>query len=148
MDSKYRVNMSCSDSNEIKSIDWFVLPAVQEYYYKSKNLSYKSLPPFKADCLDPSSVALMDIIYPKSNSSIFIPRELDGITSSTLFQVAHRIPSSTVYWHLDGTFIGSTHRSHKLSLTPSAGEHILVLVDNHGEILERKFSVQAISSSF
>ncbi|NJN41593.1 MAG: penicillin-binding protein 1C [Flammeovirgaceae bacterium] len=147
-DGLYRVNNSCASLTEMEPVNWFVLPAVQEYYFKSRNISYKSMPPLQALCDDPSSVSSMDLIYPKLNSSIFVPRELDGSESQTVFQVAHRIPSSVVYWHLDGVYVGSTRSVHKLSLTPKAGEHHLVLVDNQGETLERTFSIKSISSGF
>jgi penicillin-binding protein 1C len=83
----------------------------------------------------------MDLIYPKQNSRIFIPRELNGNLGSAIFQLAHRNPSATVYWHLDGQFIGSTKKSHNLGLNPTEGNHILTLIDEDGETLDRHFTV-------
>lgn len=140
-DHKYRVNSECEQIDKINPTGWFVLPPVQEYYFKSKNLTYHSLPPYRKDCMDPSSLMAMDLIYPKLNSKIFIPRDLNGEAGSTVFQVAHRSPTAVVYWHLDGKFIGSTKKSHHLGLTAGEGKHTLTLVDESGETLERQFQV-------
>jgi penicillin-binding protein 1C len=125
----------------MKSKSWFVLPPVQEFYYKSRNLSYRSLPPFRIDCEDPAMIASMALIYPTQNARIYIPKDLDGKTGNTVFEIAHRSLSSTLYWHLDGVYIGATKRSHFLAITPSKGEHILTVVDDAGETLQRTFEV-------
>ena len=143
LDGKYRVHADCESISRIKSVSWFVLPPVQEYYYKSKNLSYQILPPLRNDCVNPTSVASMDLIYPKANAEIFIPRELDGHMGSALFEVVHRQSSVTVYWHMDGNYLGLTRRSHRLAVAPDPGHHILTLVDDQGNVLEQRFRVVA-----
>jgi penicillin-binding protein 1C len=138
---KYRVNSECEQIDQMNSTSWFILPPVQEYYFKSKNISYQPLPPFRFDCSSSSALVAMDLIYPKPNSKIFIPRDLDGVAGSTIFQVAHRSSGAIVYWHIDGQFIGATKKSHRLSLNPEEGNHTLTLVDESGEMLERRFQV-------
>jgi penicillin-binding protein 1C len=140
-DRKYRVHGSCAPIDDMVTESWFVLPPTQEHFYKTHNISYQSLPPYRADCADPSSVSSMDLIYPRVESKIFIPRELDGSLGSTVFQAVHRDPSVVVYWHLDGLYLGATTGSHKLPLAPSEGKHELTLVDEQGEILERSFQI-------
>jgi penicillin-binding protein 1C len=140
-DKKYRVNIDCSPVGGVESEYWFVLPPIQEYYFKKRNLSYAVLPPFKSGCSDPFAVASMDIIYPRPYARIYVPRELDGEQSQTIFEVAHRSSNATVYWHLDGNFVASTRKSHHLALAPTAGRHILTIVDDSGLSLERTFTV-------
>lgn len=138
---QFRVNSLCENIDNMEATGWFVLPPVQEYYYKQQNPSYKTLPPFRADCLNPQSVSGMDIIYPKAGSQIYLPIELDGSPGKLVFQVAHRQKNSTVYWHLDGQYLGQTRQTHQLTLAIDAGSHRLALMDDSGEILERKFTV-------
>lgn len=140
-DEKYRVHANCESTNNMIATSWFVLPPVQEYYYKSKNLSYKNLPPLRPDCENPASVTSFDIIYPKPDARIFIPRQLDGTLGNVLFEVAHRQQGTTVYWHLDGTFEGFTKGSHKLSISPLPGTHLLTLIDEYGVMMEQRFVV-------
>ncbi len=140
-DRKHRVHSECASISEMVTANLFVLPPVQEYYFKSRNLSYRSLPSFRKDCENPSTLVSMDLIYPKPNAKIFVPRELSGQQGNTVFEVAHRNPAINVYWHLDGNFVGTTRRSHKIALSPSVGSHTLSLVDENGESLRRVFKV-------
>jgi penicillin-binding protein 1C len=140
-DRKFRVHSECESLNTVIHQNWFVLPPVQEYYFKSKNITYKILPPFRADCQPALAVAGMELIYPKVGAKIFIPRDLDGKPGSAVFELAHRNPTATVYWHLDGEFIGETKKIHNLALNPVEGKHLLTIVDETGETLERSFEV-------
>jgi penicillin-binding protein 1C len=140
-DRKFRLHAGCANLDQITSESWFVLPPVQEYYYRTHHLSYRALPPFRKDCADPAGIVAMDMIYPKIDSKIFIPRDLDGKMGSTVFQAAHRNPAATIYWHLDGQFIGATSRTHKIALSPVEGSHRITLVDEQGETLQKDFDV-------
>jgi penicillin-binding protein 1C len=83
----------------------------------------------------------MDVIYPKNNSKIYIPVDLDGKPGSAVFKVAHRNAGILVYWHLDDQFIGTTVQVHQMALSPSQGMHRLTLVDQNGESLSIGFEV-------
>jgi len=140
-DRRYRVHSDCEAVADMVEVPWFVLPPVQEYYYRGKNLTYRPLPPFRGDCQVTSAGAPMELIYPKANARIFVPRDLDGSVGSTIFHLAHRNPKATVYWHLDGTFMGSTRGNHQLALAPPEGWHKLTLVDDNGASLEYAFQI-------
>ncbi len=136
----YRVNSNCEDVNEMKHISWFVLPPAMEWYFKSKNSTYKELPPLRSDC-ETAGLSGMEIIYPKQFSKIYVPVEIDGKMGKTVFQVAHRKANTIIYWHLDGVFIGSTQSNHQMGLTPDEGVHTLTLVDEEGESLIQQFEI-------
>ena len=138
---KFRVYNDCEPIDQIVQANWFVLPPMQEYYFRMKNFSYKTLPPFRKDCQNTSILVSMDLIYPKADSKIFIPRELNGTEGKIIFELAHRNPNTVVYWHLDGDFVGSTRGSHSLVLHPPQGKHFLTLVDENGETINSYFHV-------
>lgn len=140
-DKKYRVNSTCAQVSDMVVERWFVLPPLQEYYYRSQNLSYRSLPPLHTRCASTPTYQSMGLVYPKPNTRIFIPRDLGGELGSTIFELVHRSPTAKVYWHLDGSYLGTTQKSHRLGLSPGAGKHTLTLVDEQGEILEETFEV-------
>jgi penicillin-binding protein 1C len=140
-DRRYRVHSACSPIDQMASVNWFVLPPVQEYYYKPKNISYRTLPPFRKDCQSSFNLVAMDLIYPKPNARIFIPRDLDGKMGNAVFELAHRNSSIMVYWHLDGIYIGSTKKNHHLIVNPEQGKHTLTVMDENGEVLEQNFEV-------
>jgi penicillin-binding protein 1C len=141
IDKKFRVHSNCENVSNMISVPWFVLPPIQEFYYKKRRFGYRSLPPWRKDCVNPNNIAAMDLIYPKLNSKVFIPYELDGSAGTALFEAAHRNPSATIFWHIDGKFLGATHKIHKLSVQPEKGSHTLLLVDDAGETISRPFSV-------
>ena len=140
-DKKFRVHSDCEPVDKITHANWFVLPPVQEYYFKSKNLSYKPLPPFREDCQSSAAMMGMDLIYPKPNARIYIPRDLDGTPGRSVFELAHRSPTMKVYWHLDGEFVGETQKNHQMALNPGEGKHVLTLVDETGEALKGHFEI-------
>lgn len=140
-DGKFRVHAACEELGSMRREKWFVLPPVQEHYYRTRNISYKPLPPYRADCLAPQAQSSMELIYPKSGARMFIPRDAAGRPGKAVFELAHRNKQSAVYWHLDGAFIGVTRGAHRLGLNPESGDHQLTLVDEEGQFLEQRFTV-------
>lgn len=138
-DKKYRVSSACEVVSRMHTQSWFVLPPVQEYYYKSKNIAYRPLPRPKPGC--PESINHMDMIYPKPNASIFIPRGLNGNLGQVIFELAHSQTLTTVYWHLNDQYIGATRGKHEMALSPPKGKHTITLVDEEGQSLTRQFEV-------
>lgn len=139
----YRVHADCEPLDRLRPTPWFVLPPVQEFYYKSKNIRYRPLPRYRPDCRDPSAIATMDVIYPRPNASVFVPRLLDGSVSDVVLQATHRDSQAKIYWHLDNAFLGVTSRGHKLAVQPGEGRHVLVLMDETGQTLRQTFTVIA-----
>ncbi|MEI6900614.1 MAG: penicillin-binding protein 1C, partial [Bacteroidota bacterium] len=94
---KYQVTSACESPSNMQHRSWFVLPPVQEWYFRNKNPYYQPLPPFRSGCSPVSDSKSMEMIYPKHNSILYIPTELDGSPGSTVFKLAHRDPKTTVY---------------------------------------------------
>lgn len=138
---QWQVYRGCSPSDEITAKTWFNLPPIEEYFYKSKHPNYKPLPDFYPACTDQQASEVMQLIYPKHYAKIYVPLDFNGERSRTIFKIAHRTPAQKVYWHLDRTFIGETSHFHEMALQPSAGKHLLTLVDEKGNRLERTFEV-------
>jgi penicillin-binding protein 1C len=138
---RYRITSDCESPANMIHQSWFVLPPAQEWFYKSKNPQYKTLPPYRSDCMSNSRAAVMEFIYPKKSTEIYIPVELDGKTGKAIFEVVHRASDAVVYWSLDDDYIGSTTGTHQMELSPDAGKHILAVVDQHGERLEQHFEI-------
>lgn len=138
-DEKYRVTGDCYPVDQMVHQPWLVLPPVMAWYYKSKNPSYKPLPPFKPGCLqsDPSAMA---IIYPKSGAELFIPVDLDGQAGRIVCKATHRHSSAHLFWHLNDEFIGETVHLHQLEIFPVKGRHLLTITDEAGNQVKRWFT--------
>lgn len=138
-----QVNNACETPLNMRHEPWFVLPPMEEYYFKSKHPEYRSLPPYRADCQSVISAnqSPMQLIYPQHKTKIFVPKELDGTLSRTVFKVAHRNPATTIFWHLNNEYLGDTKTFHHIELAPAAGIHQLTLVDEAGNRLVREFEI-------
>ena len=117
----YRVNISCAQPGEMISRSWFVLPPAMEYYYRMRNPSYRTLPPFRPGCSDDRQVPSMEFLYPPRDARIFIPRNLQGQMMSMLPEIAHRRRNAVIYWHLDNMYIGMTKHIHQTELQVNEG---------------------------
>lgn len=83
----------------------------------------------------------MEFIKPENADQILIPVELGGKQGRLVVEVAHRNAGATIYWHVDETFIGSTKGIHLQELNPSIGKHLITLVDEAGNTLEKKIEI-------
>lgn len=128
---QFQVNTSCADLNDITHKSWFTLPPLMEYYYKSKNPFYKSLPNFRDDCKGTEEVS-MEFIYPKQSSSIYLPKNFNGQTNDLILKVAHSNPAITLFWYVDNVYVGSTKDIHNIAVQPKYGKHIITVVDEFG----------------
>ena len=135
-----RVNGACISPTEMVIKPFFVLPPIQALYYKRKNPDYATLPAFRNGCTNDDEKS-MAMIYPHASSRIYIPVNLDGTLSKTVFQVTHPKAGEIIYWHVDDFYVGETKGTHELALYPEAGNHILTLVDSSGEVLKIDFEV-------
>lgn len=141
-DMQYQVYEDCAGSRGIMHTSWFILPPSWEWYYKEQHPAYRTLPAYSPECRNDGGEKLMEFIYPFPNSSVSIPRQLDGSEGQLVFELAHRIPSHRVFWHLDNEYIGETKDFHKKESKPSKGEHRLTAVDETGISVTIRFSVK------
>ena len=142
-DGQYRVFEQCAGNRGIRSVSWFVLPPSWEWYYKQQHPAYRALPPFSPECSAAGvSGAVMQFIYPYPNAVIKITKQLDGSRGKAVFELAHHRSSARVFWHLDGNYIGETSDIHQMELSPDAGEHILTVVDEEGNLLGIRFKIE------
>jgi penicillin-binding protein 1C len=141
---RWQVHGDCEPVSQIVTRPWFVLPPVMEWYYKQSHSDYLPLPELRSDCRDAQTVAgaaSMSCIYPKNGSLIYVPVELDGALGRTVFEATHRRPQARIFWHIDDVYYGETRHIHQIAVAPEPGEHLLTLVDEHGEHLRRRFTV-------
>jgi len=147
---KQRVDSECESPGRMTHTRWFVLPPAEEFYYRRVHAEYRPLPAMRADCAGARGAgrAALALLYPDPNSQVLIPQELDGSRGRTVFEAVHRRREATIFWHLDGKYLGETHTFHQQSLDIDPGEHILTVVDDEGERVARRFQVIATRTGF
>lgn len=138
----FQVTDACATPSSMQHTAWFVLPPIEEFYYKNKNPNYIPPPPFKEGCNNSNDKDIpMQLIYPRYAAQIYVPIDLDGKLSRTVFQAAHRQADITIYWHLDNTYLTATKSFHNVALVPTIGKHTITLVDEKGNRIEQRFEI-------
>ncbi len=142
---QFQVSEMCERPENMIHKKWFVLPPMMEWFYKSKNAHYKTLPPFREGCQKDQQRS-MQIIYPQQHTEIFIPRGLDSKRQKTVFEVAHRNPSTEIYWYIDDKYVGMTKQFHQIAVSPKPGKHILSITDAKGNQVQVSFEALEATS--
>lgn len=109
---------------------YFVLPPLMEHYYRQQHQEYIPLPPKSSarNGAEPS----FHFVYPANGSIVSIPKQIDGARGFIVCQAVHN-SSAELFWHLDGSYIGTTSDVHKMQIKPSLGYHTITIVDDFGE---------------
>lgn len=134
---QFQVNSSCEDVSNIVSKKWFVLPPVMELYYKSLHIDYVPLPPFRDDC-QTAQHNVMDFIYPKTNSKIYLTKNFNGQIQPIIAKVAHSNKEAKLFWYVDNVYKGTTQTFHELPIEANTGIHYITVVDEFGNEIRRK----------
>ncbi len=135
-----RVSGNCYPVNKMTIRSHFVLPPIQEYYYKKLHPNYMPLPPYKEGCL-PDKESVIGIIEPTHNAAIYIPKGIGNQAGMVIFEAIHRNRDALLFWHIDNDYIAQTSGIHKIEVSPSVGNHILTIIDEKGNMIKRKFSI-------
>jgi penicillin-binding protein 1C len=147
---RFRVTSQYEKISNIVSRPWFILPPAMEWYYKASSSGYRPVPPWRADCrpaLGETADESLSLIFPLAGSLVYIPIDLDGTRGKIVCTAAHRDSRATIFWHLNGTYLGATSDIHQMSISPPPGDYTLTLVDENGEFVQRKFTVLAKGKS-
>ena len=134
---QFQVNSSCEDVNNMVTKRWFVLPPVMELYYKSLHIDYVPLPPFRDDC-QTAQHNVMDFIYPKTNSKIYLAKNFNGQIQPIIAKVAHSNKEAKLFWYVDNVYKGTTQTFHELPIEANTGIHYITVVDEFGNEIKRK----------
>jgi penicillin-binding protein 1C len=141
-DKKYRVHQDCGPGPAVAR-SWFRLSARQAYYYQRRHPEFRPIPPLHPECgLDSyANGQPMQLIYPYKDGVLSPVKNWEGQTEPIFFELAHKDADKTVFWHLDEGYLGETKVFHNLSVSVGPGRHLLTVVDEDGNRLERRFQV-------
>jgi len=138
------VDSGCERVAHMVQASWFVLPPGPEFFYRRHHGDYKVLPPYRSDCAGSGpSRAPIEFLYPTAGTRIYIPMDLAETKSRVVFEAVHRERETTLHWHLDDSYIGSTRTFHQRALDIPVGTHSVTVVDPQGNRLSRQFEVLA-----
>ena len=137
---KFQVNSSCESIDNIVTKNWFVLPPVMAWYYKSQHIEYLPLPSFKEDCQG-TQTTTMDFIYPKANSKIYLTKNFNSEVQPVILKVAYSERDKELFWYVDDVYKATTKTFHELPISPTSGIHYITVVDAFGNEIRRKIEI-------
>ena len=137
---QFRVNSSCESVDNIVVKNWFVLPPVMEWYYKSLHIDYQVLPSYREDCLQAQNTS-MDFIYPKNNSKIYLTKGFSGKVQPVIIKVAHSNKEMKLHWYIDDQYKGTTQTFHEMQIEANSGVHYITVTDEFGNEIKRKIEI-------
>ena len=137
---QFQVNSSCESVENIVTKNWFVLPPVMAWYYKSQHIEYLPLPPFKEGCKG-TQTTTMDFIYPKANSKIYLTKDFNSNVQPVILKVAYSERDKELFWYVDDVYKATTKTFHELPITPTTGIHYITVVDASGNEIRRKIEI-------
>jgi penicillin-binding protein 1C len=142
---RYRVAADCASVASMQHQAWFLLPPALEFYYRRQHADYRPSPSWHPACAAVAAASganqSMEFMYPGASGKIYLPVELSGGKGRAVFEIVHRDPKATVYWHIDDSFVGRTEFVHQLALDITPGKHQVTVVDQAGNRLVRKLDV-------
>ena len=142
-DETHRIYENCANLEPTIQKSWFTLPPVWEWYYRQHHPEYSPLPPFKPGCGE-DALQPMQFIYPPMNARIVLPKQMDGSPGYMTAELAHGNPATTIFWHLDNTYLTQTQDFHKISLQPTPGKHSLTAEDSAGNTVTTTFYINPL----
>ncbi|WJS96235.1 penicillin-binding protein 1C [Flavobacterium johnsoniae] len=137
---QFQVNSSCESIDNIVTKNWFVLPPVMAWYYKSQHIEYLPLPPFKEGC-EGTQTTTMDFIYPKANSKIYLTKDFNSNVQPVILKVAYSERDKELFWYVDNVYKATTKTFHELPITPTTGIHYITVIDASGNEIRRKIEI-------
>ena len=127
---------------DIQEFDtFFVLPTLEESFYKRIKSDYYVLPPIYLECRQEEDSRTLQFVYPFENASIFLPLESNSKRRSLLAQVAIGGETEQLFWYLDDQFLGTTSDTHEMACKPTPGQHKLTVVHENGQRISTDFRV-------
>ncbi len=141
---RFRADKTCLVGTLLEPKVFFQIPPVEAYYYQRRDPLFKAIPPLHPACVgsvqhDQSPLA---IVSPLDAEVIFTPIDLGGNLKPLIVRAHHSQPETLVHWHLDNNYVGTTKGLHTISISPQAGFHRLVVVDEQGNTAACTFTIR------
>ena len=139
---QYQVKPDCYPVDQKCYEVYYVLPPVQEWFYKKHSPLFRPLPAFYPGCGTAHANEVMDFVYPKADAQVSIPIGIRGDRQQVIFEIAHRNPQKTIFWNLNDKYLGQTRLNHQMPIDVEKGVYQIRCVDEDGVELNRKIVVK------
>lgn len=131
-DEQNRVCSLCWTENNHKIISTLQYPAPVVEVLRKRGEAVYNLPSHNPKCSGIHKESILEITYPLNNSKIFVPIEMGGVKQKLTCRASHTKANSTIYWYLNGVYLGETSKDHTQTISLSKGKNKLMIIDEEG----------------
>ncbi len=109
-----------------------IYPPDIAYYLREKGQYIEKLVNHYPHCPAYKAEKSLKIIYPNMDAKLFLPRDFDGKTQSVVCRIGHNNAGKSIYWYLDGQYLGKTTDEHSMAIAFKEGWNTLKVIDENG----------------
>jgi penicillin-binding protein 1C len=120
-----------NESDILKKVITIYPPKVLAFLRTKGEVNYEPIP-HKYGCSSIGDKKNIEIIYPKEDSLILIPRNFEKKYEKVKLKAATGYRDAVVYWYLDKNYITKTENIHEIIVDFENGNHNLYITDNLG----------------
>lgn len=135
----YQVCSRCWEADDHHPVNRLLFPAEVAQHMQGR--FGDRLPPHNPACPVQGDDHPLQIVYPRQNARLWLPRDLDGARQQLVMRAAHRDANRALFWYLDDRFIGRSQDRHTRAAAVDRGWHILEVVDPAGHRDRARFYV-------
>ena len=129
------------DPDSVRQEVRLLYPADVRQFLRSAGYVLERHPPHNPACPTLTGDSPVSIIYPSSKAQLFVPRDIDGAYQQIMLRAAHSVADATIYWYVDGGFLGTTIGDHVMAANLCRGRHTMQVIDHAGHGAQVSFSV-------
>jgi penicillin-binding protein 1C len=137
----FQADAACAQISTCKPRKIFNLPPAMEYYYKRNHVQYESLPAWDPSCKYGRIPGYIELVYPYGGTKVIVPTLHDGSPGKLVLQANAPERSGTLFWILDGEWVGETQKEHRIEVSILPGKHTLHISSSEGAECISKFEV-------
>ena len=136
-----RIHGSCHSLHKSKKVDMFLIPPMYLEHINTSSTVYKKPPEWHPECLSQDEEQIIAIIYPKSNANLYPTKDISKDLNEVVLKAIHNDPKANIYWHLNESFVGTTHSLHELTVSLGKGVYHLTVMDQAGNRSRQIFRI-------
>ncbi len=130
-----------ADPESVREEVRLLYPADVRQYLRSQGFTLQRHPRHNPSCPTLTADVPARIVYPPAGARLFVPRDVDGTLQQVPLRAAHSASDATLYWYLDGRFLGTTMGDHTFATQLARGRHALQVIDQDGHAAQVSFTL-------
>ncbi len=136
----FEVCSLCWDSeNNREKIIMDYPPQVTELI--KSQIEFSEKPTHNPNCKAVRNENIVEIIYPRNNMSILIPKEVTNTYEKLVLRAANKNKKTSLWWYINSEYYGKTDRIHEIAVHLNPGKYEAIITDDYGNSFKTVFEI-------